>query len=315
MSQQEAAIRDRFSPAPLADFGSLEVGKSTDGNDVMARVVRDVLSCVGEHDHVVDCALLYIFTAHMVLLSALAVSERARRYPSLPSNLDEYLRSSFLPKAFIALERNYTNSCFDVDGRVFLDLLVLVLSQPSTPLSEILGEDVLTQVEGIWTASGSPALNFRAVSSKFRVPTAKSVARVHEPSVSVMPFQNDLFQEAISSVQAVVLSDDSLPSDLQESHVPFTDTRHWHNHQSAILPKHLGGEERVELTDWQRKRQLRSEQRFVAKMQWQAESLTGAMGRPLQRITIVSKNATGAKVDKSIIPQVHITSGYMFVLH
>ena len=79
----------------------------------------------------------------------------------------------------------------------------------------------------------------------------------------------------------------------EEAHLEFStvyeDTQHWHNHKRAILPPHMGGSDNIRpMDERQKRRQLRSEQRFMSKLQWQAETLTGALGTPLQQMVIPS---------------------------
>lgn len=67
----------------------------------------------------------------------------------------------------------------------------------------------------------------------------------------------------------------------------FNDTRHWHNHKKPLLPKHLGGEAPpANVTEWQRKKMLRSDQRFMKTLHDQAATLTGASGAALHQIKI-----------------------------
>ena len=67
----------------------------------------------------------------------------------------------------------------------------------------------------------------------------------------------------------------------------FNDTRHWHNHKKPILPKHHGGEAPpAHSTEWQRKKKLRADQRFMKTLHDQAATLTGASGAALHQIKI-----------------------------
>ncbi|KAG8216977.1 hypothetical protein J3R82DRAFT_7282 [Butyriboletus roseoflavus] len=73
----------------------------------------------------------------------------------------------------------------------------------------------------------------------------------------------------------------------------FNDTRHWHNHKKPLLPKHLGGEApTASTTEWQRKKRLRADQRFMKTLHDQAATLTGASGAALQQIRIPPVSAT-----------------------
>lgn len=67
----------------------------------------------------------------------------------------------------------------------------------------------------------------------------------------------------------------------------FNDTRHWHNHKRPILPKHLGGDASpANVTEWQRRKRLRADQRFMKTLHDQAATLTGASGTALHQIKI-----------------------------
>ncbi|KAF8556866.1 P-loop containing nucleoside triphosphate hydrolase protein [Imleria badia] len=67
----------------------------------------------------------------------------------------------------------------------------------------------------------------------------------------------------------------------------FNDTRHWHNHKKSLLPKHLGGEAPLKnATEWQRKKKLRADQRFMKTLHDQAATLTGASGAALHQLKI-----------------------------
>lgn len=284
----DLTIRGEFSSAPSTDFTPTEVSEAADQDSPVIRVVREVLPYF-RGDEALHHMLLYLTVSHIVMLPEIPVTERARSLKRLHPKLESHLRSKFLPMVFFALEHNYSDRELDIDGRIFLELLAYVIERRPSTLSDVIGNASTAAVHKIWKNCGSPSIDFKAFSTRFPLPRHKaSPVAPSEFDVSVMPFENPLFQEAISSVQAVVLSQskDSESEEDEDLHIPFSDTRHWHN-TSTILPKHLGGEDRVALTDWQRERKLRSEQRFIAKMQWQAESLTGALGRPLQRITIV----------------------------
>jgi hypothetical protein len=56
----------------------------------------------------------------------------------------------------------------------------------------------------------------------------------------------------------------------------------------AILPKHLGGDTTAPMTEWQRNRKLRSDQRFMKTLHDQASTLTGALGAVLEQVKIPS---------------------------
>ena len=110
----------------------------------------------------------------------------------------------------------------------------------------------------------------------------------------MLPFSDPLFDEELATIDIDVdeeESDDEEDAQL-EFNTLYSDTQHWHNHKRAILPAHLGGSDSIgPMDERQKRRQLRSEQRFMSKLQWQAETLTGALGIPLQQIVIPSAAA------------------------
>lgn len=67
----------------------------------------------------------------------------------------------------------------------------------------------------------------------------------------------------------------------------FNDTQHWHNNKKSLLPKHLGGEESAaNVTERERRKKLRADQRFMKTLHDQAATLTGASGAALHQIKI-----------------------------
>ena len=81
----------------------------------------------------------------------------------------------------------------------------------------------------------------------------------------------------------------------------FNDTQHWHNHKKSLLPKHLGGEAPpANVAEWQRKKKLRADQRFMKTLHDQAATLTGAAGAALHQIKIPP--VRGASTEYKVIP-------------
>jgi hypothetical protein len=110
----------------------------------------------------------------------------------------------------------------------------------------------------------------------------------------LLPFHHDVFDEGFSLIN---LSDDS--EEVVEygalefgKDTAFNDRYHWHNTKRHILPKHLGGEEVKPSDEWQRKKMLKKQQRFMSRLTSDAATLTGAFGARFDRLTIVT-----AKVD------------------
>jgi len=84
----------------------------------------------------------------------------------------------------------------------------------------------------------------------------------------------------------------------------FHDTRHWHNHKKPLLPKHLGGDAPsgpANAAEWQRKKKLRADQRFMKTLHDQAATLTGASGAALHQIKIPPVGAASNQSPSKVI--------------
>lgn len=257
--------------------------------------------------------MLRVFVAHLLLLPSLSVQERCRSYDILPDNLDEYLGKIFLPTIFLIYEAAHQYaSTVDVDGRVFRALLRYILSNPSVPLDGVVGEDITSELEQLWEKYHFHPAQFSELASQYSessiLPDAPS-GTVATKDLQLLPFSNPVFTEILADTQiATAEAVDDISTVEMDFNTVFRDTQHWHNHRRALLPKHLGGEDKAPAqNEWQRKRQLRSEQRFTAKLQWQAESLTGAWGKTLQQIAIVTgssaKSASSAALLEAAVNQ------------
>lgn len=292
LNQKEGSIRGQFPPASIDGFGLYEA----DGDAVAKPAIeRFVVLASGrlEDEPSFTGALLHIFTAHLLLLPKISVAHRARPPVTLSSELDTYLRETFLPAAFLALERVIIGlgHTTDVDGRVFLELVCYTLKNRDSNLQDVIGADVFKTLDCIWTSSKQTSPDYMALRSQFSAlseeATPISIIQTAVEPLTVLPFSNPVFDKALSSIQVAVARSPQVPPANSGFGVPFVDDRHWHNHERSVLPKRLGGSDPVQ-TERERKRRLRSAQRFIAKMQWQAESLTGASGKTLQRIAIVT---------------------------
>lgn len=179
---------------------------------------------------------------------------------------------------------------------MFVDLVHFLIDNPALDMKTALGEEVSSSLDELWREHGLPEVNVASIAQKYPSPThdvpEDAVTLPEEPRLRA--FSNTVFDKTLEECGIDVEPAGEVESDDEaEAHMNFNtafqDQQHWHNNKRAILPKHLGGEEKTApLTEWQKKRQLRSEQRFTAKLQWQAESLTGAFGKALEQITILS---------------------------
>ncbi|KAI9000928.1 P-loop containing nucleoside triphosphate hydrolase protein [Trametes punicea] len=286
----ESRVRAQNPPSPLKAFEPLSA------RDLAARLARDVSKSSASQAEFVP-ELLQLFTAHIFYVPHLGLKERALPPVRLPAALVGHIVGSFLPRVFLALEHG---ACpVTVDGRVFAALLDSILRTENASLLSLLGPEIVAEVEALWRECNLRAPDFVALRNRFPLTAVPQANGVHEDRyLSLLPFHHPLFDHELATIRidAEETSDDEDedPSHL-EFNTLFSDTQHWHNHKRAILPAHLGGNDtQGPMNEWQRKRQLRSEQRFMSKLQWQAETLTGAYGTPLQQMVIPSA-AVGRK--------------------
>lgn len=284
LTAQETNLRAGDTATPLEDVELLPA------RDLAVDLVNNLSeSSVSQHELFPE--LLQLFVAHILFVPHLGLKERAQPPVVLPAALSDHLHTAFLPRVFLDLED--AASAVTMDGRVFATLLDYVLRAEQLSLSSMLGPEISTAVEEIWSECNIRAPDFAALRAHF--PPASVAPAQDEPEdrpLRLLPFEHPLFDEELASI-ALDVEVDSGDEDEDPSHLEFntvfSDTQHWHNHKRAILPPHMGGSDsHVQLTEWQRKRQLKSEQRFMAKLQWQAETLTGAYGTPLQQMVIPS---------------------------
>lgn len=239
--------------------------------------------------------LLYLFIAHLLILPNISLEDRARQSPCLDKALTKDLQTRFLPLVFTALEEVQTYSYpIDIDGHIFLDLVAFFLENPSMPCSQAVGKMATAQLTSIWKRCKLPSVDLSTlVTSYSHLPSAYPKTVDDHRTLGVLPFQNDLFDELLSDVHVDVDDRVKLNQSAQLNFSQtFTESQHWHNHRRPILPKHLGGKDPTPTAsqEWLRRRLLRREQNFVNQLERQAQTLTGALGKTLQRIVITSSS-------------------------
>ncbi|CDO68719.1 hypothetical protein BN946_scf184652.g46 [Trametes cinnabarina] len=280
----ESSVRAGFSVYPL------KVHEPLSARDLATQLARDLSQSSASQSEFFP-EVLQLFIAHIFYVPHLGLKDRALPPIRLPSALVDHVARSILPRIFLSLEKGA--SPVTVDGRVFAYLLDYILRTENASLAGLLGSEIASQVETLWRECNLRDPDFSALRSRFPPTAVTQENGVQEDRrLSLLPFHHPLFDQELVPVRidAEETSDDEDedPSHL-EFNTLFSDTQHWHNHKRAILPAHLGGEDsRGPMNEWQRKRQLRSEQRFMSKLQWQAETLTGAYGTPLQQMVIPS---------------------------
>ncbi|KAJ6557124.1 hypothetical protein B0H10DRAFT_1967384 [Mycena sp. CBHHK59/15] len=251
-----------------------------------------------------DCGwsleLLYLFLLHAAILPDLSLPERAQSCSSLNLDLTVLLSRVFLPEVFFLA----SPLPFDIDGRVFASLISAVITHRSQTLPDIVGPAAYEKVQAIWIHTSLPnpdlsALCARHVASPANKPPTPAQALL---VYKLLPFNHRMFN-SILFPDTVEDKEEDAPRESAarlDFGIPFSDTRHWHNSKS-ILPSHLGGEDQQKvLTERQRQRQNRKNQRFMTTLQKNAATLTGALGASLQQIIIVSakKQSNDSRVSK-----------------
>jgi hypothetical protein len=256
-----------------------------------------------------DKTLFEAFAAHCVLLEQLPISARAQRLPSTHPDLLNLLCKSLLPQLFGLLGSIVPLSSrrwLDIDGRVFLCLLHFLITNPEQDLKTALGETLTSRIDAVLASTGLSDTNINDLRTAFPAPPAESNEEEERPISPrpLLPFSHPVFDEDLEdvNVHAEIDSEDSEHDDHMHfgQGTVFKDTAHWHNHKRAILPKYLGGEDPKPKTVWERRKKLKREQRFMANMNKNAQSLTGALGVQLQRqvIPLAGKGGKDTKESK-----------------
>ncbi|KAH9899786.1 P-loop containing nucleoside triphosphate hydrolase protein [Cubamyces lactineus] len=284
LATRESKARAGLPATPLKSFEPLSA------HDLATHLVEDASRLSASQSELFP-ELLQLFIAHIFYVPHLGLKERALLPVTLPDALASHVTASFLPKVFLFVENGA--SAVTIDGRVFASLVDYLLRSQDTSLSPLLGHEIASQVEALWKENDIRAPDYAAFRARFPpAPVPRADDSFDDSHPGLLPFHHPLFDQELASIR-VDADETSDDEDEDPSHLEFntlfSDTQHWHNHKRAILPPHLGGNDtQGPMTEWQRKRQLRSEQRFMSKLQWQAETLTGAYGTPLQQMIIPS---------------------------
>lgn len=263
--------------------------------------------------------LVYIFIVHCVLLEKLSVQERARPLENMNTTLIDIIANQLFPKMFFVLSHllscDTTGLTIDADGRVFVSLIRFICLNISYPISEIIGANTYSRAEKLWVqvSPSTVGLNFVQFVANFPLPTSvipEPIVRTSEP-IRLLPFTNKIL-ESEASLAHVHVEDDSSTNlgdstgvhlDFGPGGTLFSDTQHWHSSR-PILPGYLAGKpdttRPANPNSWSWRRKLRSDQRFMATLQSQAATLTGASGTSLQQIVIPPVGMLLGKQSKTV---------------
>ncbi|KAF8069236.1 hypothetical protein FPV67DRAFT_1415532 [Lyophyllum atratum] len=255
--------------------------------------------------------LLYIFVIHCLLLRQLSVQERARSYECLSSSLSTIVVRDFLPMVFVIANVVISKISVtpEMDGRIYCSLIRFIILHYSEELPSSIGQPAFISVQNIWSKLGLAPVNLKAFSKRFPQRELPASARpVAALPFRLLPFENDVFNAELSLVRVPVHdTDDAKPSTRLDfgPGTLFSDTQHWHN-KKAILSSHMGGAPSNPVDERAQRRILKRNQRFMATMQVQAGTLTGASGGSLQQIVIAPVGSTKIAPKPQRVPPIKI---------
>ncbi|GAA5967019.1 hypothetical protein JCM21900_002356 [Sporobolomyces salmonicolor] len=257
-------------------------------------------------------ALLQLYLAHAYLLPTLSLRSRAQRIPTpskeLMAVLEPFLSAFYSAtaaaiEALPATEQTNPLADFDLDGRIFLLLLLDVVTSSSDPpaFADLLGPEVSSRLDSLWSkVSSSSSPDFAALRSALsNQSTDLPALSLPQTESTVLPYSSPIFTAHLSTVHVSVSAQStlaSLPNKLDRDSV-FDDERGWTNPKPA-LPTHLGGPPPPVLDIREKRKRDRKEQRFMAQMQKSAASLTGALGGALKQQVIPAVGKRSASVLK-----------------
>ncbi|KAI5888019.1 P-loop containing nucleoside triphosphate hydrolase protein [Schizophyllum commune H4-8] len=248
--------------------------------------------------------LLYVFVAHLIILPSLSVSDRAQLPSLLHPKLEAALLNDFLPCVY---EAAAGLACIDdVDGRVYTALLSAIVNDGhQTALANVIGSPEAARIQALWQQANGPRIDMSSFARRFscldKSTTSTSACSTDDGSYALLPFHEPTFDEHLSDIR-VPTADETETSVVPTKYargVIFADVHHWHNNRS-ILPSHLGGKPAVkrQLTPWQRKKELRAEQRFTHNLQLQAATLMGTIG--LKQL-VIPPAGNGAESRRAVV--------------
>lgn len=252
-------------------------------------------------------SLLYLFSAHCLLLEQLPLNLRSQPLPFLHSGLVKHLLSDFLPDVFSRIEEVCARrkKYIDIDGRIFLALVRYTSADARCNLPDAIGASTIQRLDHIWPREVPFTGETSSLRGSFPVPPdARDTSSIEAPRASgLLPFSHPVLDETLSSIRVTTISrDPEVSTNVDFMHfgrdTVFVDTKHWHNNKRAILPKYLGGDDYRPLDAWARKKKLKRDQFFMANLGKHAQTLTGALGSPLQRINIVVSARKGVKASE-----------------
>lgn len=282
--------------ATLKDIGGTPEPKVFSGVDSwMSETVLKIAKQFCTSDHHLHLFILRLWLAHTSLLPHIHMSARSQAPCTLPKPLESVCRD-VLPKLFINLAHSlpvhFPPSLFD--GHIFLLFIrhSLVLQ---SDLCELIGHALFSRLQAVFVPL-SAAISISIPYSPTSTPPSTSVSisqsskisnQVEAAPFALHPFTNQEINQHLEQVKVETSSHQHLLSGAVEfaDNSIFVDERHWHN-RAMILPKHLGGADPQAVNEWQKRRRLKAQQKFMKRLKRQAESLLGGKGAVVKTITI-----------------------------
>ncbi|CAE6514901.1 unnamed protein product [Rhizoctonia solani] len=263
-----------------------------------AWLINSAKGMLAESTHSWDAPVAFVFLAAQLALVSMSAQQRALHRCLVHKELVDYLESGFYPAMFRHLANNLSIASGpffpDLDGNLFLIMLKSTLKVQKRAPEKIFGAELAHAISSAWVAAGLPLPTLDSLPSKLgnvnqRFPT------VSEPEFELLPFSHPVFDQYLPYLATM---EDDYDSDEQCTRIealcdePFLDEKRWNRGNSLLSDKPGGNENRAPLTDWEKMKKLRKEQRFMANLQRHAQTLIGAKGQPIKRIVIAESTAS-----------------------
>ena len=269
----------------------------------------DIVSYV---KHGVAPEIVYLFITHSLLLPSLSVHERSQKRQTLPSALLEAVQAFLIPLFLEAADIfGSAHHSLEMDGTTFAKLLHFVITTQEDDVKELLRTRAFVDALVIWNSLGGPPVNFGPFVERYGPAAAQAPSSSMDPQHAVivprplLPFHHPSLHSELSLVRVSTAAGEpeTLSTSKFSTGVIIEDTRHWHN-QKSLLPSHMGGAKARPVNNFEKHKSSKDEQHFMASLQAQAATLTGASGGILQQIFIPS--AMSRSDVKAVRPKVSL---------
>lgn len=251
--------------------------------------------------------LVSAFLLHTVLLSHIPLSGRRMKETEINPDESEYEDPYLFLNDFSLAARSAIDSSgwrqHTDDIGVQCDLadlinerlfLVVLLNIQSCENTKCLLPDKIIKEFGFLASIIEAHSGIQVQISAKRCLTGKALLPPPEPiaTSSVLPFSNIVFDQHLASMRIDIEARDSFGTSERSMRI-FKEITHWHNSKRLIDTKAI----RI-ISDWQKKRLLRNNQRHMNEMLKYAASLTNASGKILdpKTATVQKENQPSSSV-------------------